>query len=141
MEDFKSYLEQEGTPVNDTIHEYRLPVISRFDEVKEKKLHVIKLKDGVNFKQQAKRLVLDKPDDGFMRYLLKSRTVIDCRSRVQTIESTLSFKSESMPEEHKLPDSVLPLLDYQRIFEELEQYKSEKRYYNISIVKEKLQEI
>ena len=141
MEDFKSYLEQEGTPVNDTIHEYRLPVISRFDEVKGKKLHVIKLKDGVNFKQQAKRLVLDKPDDGFMRYLLKSRTVIDCRSRVQTIESTLSFKSESMPEEHKLPDSVLPLLDYQRIFEELEQYKSEKRYYNISIVKEKLQEI
>ncbi len=111
MEDFKSYLEQEGTPTNETVHEFRLPVISRFDEVKGKKLHVIKVKDGVNFKQQAKRLILDKPDEGFLRYLLKSRTVIDCRSKIQTIDSTFSFKIESMPEEHKLPSNVLPLLD------------------------------
>ena len=138
MEDFKSYLEQEGTPTNETVHEFRLPVISRFDEVKGKKLHVIKVKDGVNFKQQAKRLILDKPDEGFLRYLLKSRTVIDCRSKIQTIDSTFSFKIESMPEEHKLPSNVLPLLDMQRIFEELQQYKSEKRYFNISIVKDNL---
>lgn len=138
MEDFKSYLEQEGTPTNETVHEFRLPVISRFDEVKGKKLHVIKVKDGVNFKQQAKRLILDKPDEGFLRYLLKSRTVIDCRSKIQTIDSTFSFKIESMPEEHKLPNNVLPLLDMQRIFEELQQYKSEKRYFNISIVKDNL---
>lgn len=139
MEDFKRYLEQEGTPTNETVHEFRLPVISRFDEVKGKKLHVIKVKDGVNFKQQAKRLILDKPDDeGFLRYLLKSRTVIDCRSKIQTIDSTFSFKIESMPEEHKLPSDVLPLLDMQRIFEELQQYKSEKRYFNISIVANRL---
>lgn len=140
MEDFKRYLEQESTPVNDTIHEYHLPIISRFDALKGKKLHIIKVKDGANFKQQAKRLVLDKPDsdDGFLRYLLKSRTIIDCRSRVQTIESTLSFKSESLPHEHKLPDDILPLLDYQRVFEELEQHKGEKRYHNVSIVKENL---
>lgn len=46
MEDFKTYLEQEGAPTNETVHEYRLPVISRFDEVKDKKLHVIKVKTG-----------------------------------------------------------------------------------------------
>ena len=74
-------------------------------------------------------------------YLLKSRTVIDCRSRIQTIDSTDSFKIESLPEEHKLPDAVLPLLDIQRIFEELQQYKSEKRYFNISIVADKLLDI
>lgn len=141
MEDFKSYLEQEGTPTNDTVHEFRLPVISRFNEAQGKKLHVIKVKDGANFKQQAKRLILDKPDEGFRRYLLKSRTVIDCRSRIQTIDSTDSFKIESLPEEHKLPDAVLPLLDIQRIFEELQQYKSEKRYFNISIVADKLLDI
>lgn len=138
MEDFKGYLEQEGTPKNDTILEFRLPVISRFDEVQGKKLHVIKVKDGVNFKQQAKRLVLDKPDEGFLRYLLKNKTVIDCRSKIQTIDSTYSFKIESLPEERKLPTSILLLLDMQRIFEELQQYKSEKRYYNISIVADKL---
>ncbi len=138
MEDFKSYLEQEGTATNETVHEFRLPVISRFSEVRGKKLHVIKVKDGANFKQQASRLVLDKPDQGFLRYLLKSKTTIDCRSKIQSIDSTFSFKIEAMPEEHILPAEVLPLLDMQRIFEELQQYKSEKRYFNISIVADKL---
>ena len=141
MEDFKRYLEQEGTPTNDTIHEYRLPVISRFEEVKGKKLHVIKVKDGANFKQQAARLIMDKPDQGFLRYLLKSKTVIDCRSKIQTIDSTFSFKIESMPEPQTLPVDILPLLDVQRMFEELQEYKREKRYFNISIVKEKLLDI
>ena len=141
MEDFKSYLEQEGTPTNETVHEYRLPVISRFDEVKGKKLHVIKVKNGANFKQQAARLILDKPDQGFLRYLLKSKTVIDCRSKIQTIDSTYSFKIESMPEPRTLPADILPLLDVQRIFEELQEYKSEKRYFNISIVKDRLLDI
>ena len=141
MEDFKSYLEQEGTATNETVHEFRLPVISRFSEVQGKKLHVIKVKDGANFKQQARRLILDKPDQGFLRYLLKSKTIIDCRSKIQSIDSTFSFKIEVMPEEHVLPAEVLPLLDMQRIFEELQQYKSEKRYFNISIVADKLLEI
>lgn len=141
MEDFKSYLEQEGTATNETVHEFRLPVISRFSEVQGKKLHVIKVKNGANFKQQASRMVLDKPDKGFLRYLLKSKTTIDCRSKIQFIDSTYSFKIEAMPEEHVLPADVLPLLDMQRIFEELQQYKSEKRYFNISIVADKLLEI
>lgn len=141
MEDFKSYLEQEGTPANETIHEYRLPVISRFEEVKGKKLHVIQVKDGADFKQQAARLIMDKPDADFLRYLLKSKTMIDCRSKIQTIDSTYSFKIESMPEPQTLPADILPLLDIQRIFEELQEYKRAKRYYNISIVKEKLLDI
>lgn len=141
MEDFKSYLEQEGTPTNEMVQEFRLPVISRFSEVQGKKLHVIKVKDGANFKQQASRLILDKPDQGFLKYLLKSKTVIDCRSKIQSIDSTFSFKIEAMPEEHVLPINVLPLLDMQRIFEELQQYKSEKRYYNISIVADRLLDI
>ena len=36
MEDFKRYLELEGAPTNDNILEYRLPVISRYEEVKDK---------------------------------------------------------------------------------------------------------
>ena len=141
MEDFKTYLEQEGAPANEAVREYHLPVISRFDEVKGKKLRVIKVKDGANFKQQAARLILDKPDQEFLRYLLKSKTVIDCRSKIQTIDSTSSFKIESMPEPRTLPADILPLLDVQRIFEELQEYKSEKRYFNISVVKDRLLDI
>ena len=84
---------------------------------------------------------MDKPDQGFLSYLLKSKTVIDCRSKIQSIDSTFSFKIETTPEEHVLPSEILPILDMQRIFEELQQYKSEKRYFNISIVADKLLEI
>ena len=141
MEDFKSYLEQEGAPTNETAYGFRLPVISRFDQVKDKKLHIIKVKDGANFKQQAARLILDKPDQGFLNYLRRSKTTVDCRSKIQTIDSTLSFKIEATPEEQTLPAKVLPLLDMRRVFEELQQYKSEKRYFNISIVADKLLQI
>ena len=74
MEEFKSYLEQEGTPTNETVHEFRLPVISRFKEVKGKKLYVIKVKmEPISSSRQAD-WILDKPDQGFLRYLLKSKT-------------------------------------------------------------------
>lgn len=142
MEDFKKYLEKEGAPINETVREYRLPVISRFNEVSEK-LYRIGLKKGVNFRLQAARLVLDKPDIGFLRYLIRSKTIIDCRSKIQTLEpdSVFSLKMDSIPKELKLPLDILPLLDIQRIFEELQEYKREKRYYNISIVKKKLLDI
>lgn len=137
MEDFKSYLEREGAPANDGIRRFHLPVISRFNET-EGRLYVIKLRDGADFKKQARRLVLDAPDEGFLRYLVKNKTVIDCRSKIQTIDSMLRFGLESMPEELTIPGEKLALLDYGRIFEELEQYKSEKKYFNISIVQKNL---
>lgn len=137
MEDFKKYLEMEDMPSNETVHEFRLPVINRYNDVKDKKLRVIRVKDGANFKKQSKRLILDVPDAGFMRYLNKSKTVIDCRGKVQTIESEGTIQRQAMTEEHTLDKAYLPMLDYQRIFVELEQYKNEKLYYNISLVKEK----
>lgn len=141
MEDFKHYLELEDMPTNENIFEFRMPVISRYDQVKDKKLRVIKVRNGANFKKQAKRLILDAPDEKFLKYLLKNRVVIDCRSKVQTIESDGSIQLRSVTEEHTLDPQYLPYLDYDRIFDELEQYKNEKLYYNISIVRQNLQAI
>lgn len=141
MEDFKKYLELEEMPTNENIHEFPLPVVSRYDMVKEKKLRVIKVKAGANFKKQARRLVMDVPDEGFMSYLVKNKITIDCRSKVQTIESSFSMQMMSVTEEHTLDKTYIPYLDYDRIFEELEAYKNEKFYYNISIEKDRLKSI
>ena len=143
MEDFKGFLEQEGAPTNDDIIEVRLPVVSRYDEVTGKKLHVIKVKDGANFKRQARRLLLDVPQDDFLRYLVRSKSVIDCRSKIQAIESTGSLKMNIQAVETRfpLPNEALDVIDYYRIFDELEQYKNEKAYYNISIDRNKLKPI
>lgn len=141
MEDFKKYLEMEDLSVNETIHEFKLRIINRFSDVKDKKLQVIQLPKDKVFKKQAKRLLLSVPDEGFFKYLVKHKIVVDCRSKVQTIESSLSFHIESTTKEHTLDKAILPYLNYSRIYEELQRYKNEKLYYNITIDKSVLKNI
>lgn len=141
MEDFKKHLELEDLTSNENIHEFKLPVLSRYDEVRDKKLRVIKVKAGANFKKQSKRLVLDASDDGFMRYMIQNKIIIDCRSKVQTIESSGSMQMLSLTTEHTLDKQYIPYLNFDRIFEELQRYKAEKFYYNISLIKDNLRSI
>lgn len=143
MEDFKKFLEQEGAPTNDDIIEVTLPVINRYEEIKSRKLRVIKVKDGKNFKKQARRLILDVPKEDFLRYLIRSKSVLDCRSKIQSIESSGSYKLniEVVDTRFTIPPTTLVLLDYYRIFDEIQQYKNEKSYFNISIDRDKLKSI
>lgn len=138
MEDFKKFLEMEEVDYNETVHEFKLPVLNRFPVINDKKLQVIALPKEVVYKRQAGRLVMDIPDSMFLSYLIKNRVVIDCRSKVQTIESSLTLHMESTTEEHTISSQYIPYLDCDRIFRELEQYKNEKLYYNIIIDKAKI---
>jgi len=141
MEEFRKYLGMEDMPTNERPHEYTLPVLSRYDASKHKKLRVIKVKGDANFKKQAARLMLCEPDEGFARYLNKSKILIDCRSKVQTLESTFSMQIESTSEEHTIDVQFIPFLDFERILDELETYKNEKFYYNISLSKDGIVDI
>lgn len=140
MEIFKKMLEDEGAPTNEDFVDIKLPVISRYAQAEPKKLRIIRVKKGIDFKKQSRRLILDVPDEAFLSYLLKSETHIDCQSKVQSILSKdiLSMSFVTTPEYHPIPDKYLPLLDYQRIFDELIAYKNDKAYYNISILRDKL---
>lgn len=141
MEDFKKYLEMEDMATNETVHEFKLPIISRFIDVKDKKLQVIQLPKDKVFKKQAERMILTVPDDGFSTYLNNHKIVVDCRSKVQTIESSLSLHMESTTQKHTIDKKVLPYLNYSRVYEELQRYKNEKLYYNITIDKSLLKTI
>ena len=141
MEDFKKYLEMEDLGTNETVHEFKLPILNRFVDVKDKKLQVIQLPKDKVFKKQSERLILTAPDDGFFTYLNKHKIVVDCRSKVQTIESSSSLHLESTTKERTLDKGILPYLNYTRIYEELQRYKNEKLYYNITIVKSLLKAI
>ena len=141
MEDFKKYLEMEDLGTNEIVHEFKLPILNRFIDVKDKKLQVIQLPKDKVFKKQSERLILTAPDDGFFTYLNKHKIVVDCRSKVQTIESSSSLHFESTTKEHTLDKGILPYLNYTRIYEELQRYKNEKLYYNITIDKSLLKAI
>lgn len=138
METFKKFLEDEGAPSNEDFIDIKLPVISRFNEAQSHRLRVIRVKNGIDFKKQSRRLVLDVPDVQFNSYLLKSVTKLDCQSKVQSIVSSEIYwmTLESAHEEHPIPDKYLPLLDYDRIYNEIINYKNEKGYYNICIIRD-----
>jgi len=141
MEEFKKYLEMEDIPANEKPHKYPLPVLNRYNAAEHKKLRVIKLKRGVSFKKQGPRIVLGAPSGGFAGYLSKNKVTIDCRAKVQMIESTFSMQLESVPEEHTIDAAFIRFLDYERILDELESYKNDKNYYNITLSVDGLREV
>lgn len=143
MEDFKKFMADEDAPINDEVINIKLPVVSRFGDLNGKTLRVIKVKNGINFKKQSRRLILDVPQDDFMSYLNRSKTRIDCRSKIQNIESDGSFgmRIQTVVEENIIGVEALQLLNYYRIFDELQAYKNEKSYFNISIEREKIKAI
>ena len=143
MEDFKKFMADEGAPTNDEVINIKLPVVSRFGDLQGKTLRVIKVKNGINFKKQSRRLILDVPQDDFMAYLNRSKTRIDCRSKIQNIESDGSFgmQIQAVIEENVIGAEALQLLNYYRIFDELQVYKNEKSYFNISIERERIKAI
>ena len=143
MEDFKKFLELEDVAANENPHEFTLPVVSRFDLVKDKELQVIQLPEKIknNYKKLSARIVLEAPEEDFAKYLAKNKIVIDCCSKIQTIESDLKLKLQTTIQERHIPKNVIPYLNFQRIYEELEEYKNEKCYYNIIIAKDGIRHI
>lgn len=141
MEDFKKFLEMEDVKPNEDIVELNIPTVSRYKEAKPNKLRVIRVKEGKNFKKDAERKLLGVPDVSFENYLVKNKVVIDCRSKIQTIDSTLTLRIEDALPVYKMPFKNIDVLDYQRIYDELEEYKNEKQYFNISIKRDNLMPI
>ncbi|MBQ4479570.1 MAG: DEAD/DEAH box helicase family protein [Victivallales bacterium] len=141
MEDFRNYLQVEELPVNDNVFEFRLPVINRLNEIMGLHLHVIRVAPGKDFRKQSARLLFDVPDADLMTYITKSKIIIDCRAKVQTIDSTYNLERTALSETHTIPDEALDYLNYDAIFFELELHKNEKGFFNITIDKNRLKEI
>jgi len=140
MAQFKDYLEKEEMDLNESVKEFKLPVVSRFSDIKDK-LKVIKVKDGINFKRQSKRLILGPPADGFMDNLLRNKIKVDYNA---TIQSLISFKGGGInfqKEEAVVQPMHLAFLDEDKVYSELLQYKNQKGFYHISIEKSLLKEI
>ena len=91
MAEFKKFLEMEGAPSNDKVTEVNLPVVSRYETVKKKRLRVIRVRSDKNFK--------------------------------------------------RVPEENIAVLDYQYLYDELQEYKNEKAYFNLSIQKDSLEKI
>ena len=140
---FSKMLRDEGAQSNMPPQKVNLPVINRFEELKGRRLKVLRIKNGINFKKQAKRFLLDLPDEDFLRKLLQAPTKIDCRSKVDTLiaEGASNMHVSVLPKELQIRVDDLVLLDRNRIYDELEQYREEKAYFNLTIKRDVILDI
>ena len=132
MARFREYLEIEGLPSNTKNNTYKLATVNRYDS--KKKLKILRVKEGVNFKNQAKRFLLDVPEAQGKENMPHINITLDCRSKVQNI---LSLSKENDSTNNTLPIKIqqkyLKYIDYDYIYWQLQQHKTEKKYFNISI--------
>jgi hypothetical protein len=136
MKTFRDYLEQEGLPVNDRIIEFTLPVISNLGKIKTP-LKYPRIKDGISFRKDGGRVCIENPPEKFFM----NPMVINLYSKVQTLEAVKGYSTETVKNEETLKEYHLAFIDIEEIFLELERFKYEKAWYNLSFNKDAIESL
>jgi hypothetical protein len=125
METFRQYLEDEGLPANEESYtSVKIPTVNLLGD---KKLKVVRLKEGFDFKKDV-TLRLDKIDDNIF-------VKVDWLPKVKALSSPGERESGTTAESNieTLSSEHLNLLDWNRIFFAIEQMKNERSWYNLEI--------
>lgn len=142
MQQFRDYLDDEGMPANDEITEVPLPVVKRFDEKTRTKLKTVSLSVGKDaFKKQAKRPILSLPDEDMKNRVATRPVQVDWYPKIQSISSGHRFVAEEVKVARKLDEKHLAFIDFDKVFFEIQRFKSERAWYNLSITKQALVEL
>jgi hypothetical protein len=131
MRQFKEYLEEEGLPANEDRIEFVLPVIKNLGGAK---LKMIRLREGVDFKKDGPKPQLAEPPE----HLLRHRVVLDWYPKLQTLASAGRRADGDAAERDRcvLEPHHLAFLDLDRIYFELQEFKNERSWHNLSLPRE-----
>ena len=138
MSQFREFLQAEGVPASEGVEELRVNVINRLaagGEFAGVRLLTLKLRDGVSFRHDGPRPVLNGtvPDRLVQRPLL-----LDWYPRIQTHVSpgAAAAAGGSSKEEGKLGWRQLVFLDFEAIWFELQRFKAASSWHNLVIPRE-----
>ncbi len=132
MDNFREYLEREGLPHNDGSYtKVKIPTVNLLGD---KKLKIVRLKKGCDFKKQI--VVRPEEVEGIV-------VEVDKTTKVKAIWSKHSGVDESAGIEPngKLEQKHLCLLDWNKIFFALQKMKNERGWHNIEIDVDKLKNL
>lgn len=132
MDAFRKYLEDEGLPANeDTYTEIKIPTVNLLGD---KKLKIVRLKEGYDFKKEA--IVHPETVDGIMIKVDKTPKVDAIWSRRAGVDEAAEFVHTD-----KLSQDHLNLLNWNKIFFAIQQMKNERSWYNMEISMESLRQL
>jgi IS1 family transposase len=136
MGQFKEYLADEGLPANEERIELDLPVINNLGA---KRLRMIRLKDGVDFKRSGPKPTLARLDG----QLTRQPITVDWYPKIQTQRSKglRPTTDVAVKGSGKLESHHLAFLDVEAIFFELERFKNERSWYNLNLPRGSIREL
>lgn len=135
MEQFKKFLEEEGLPANDSNWiSIQIPVLKK-PVVEDKKLQLIRVKDDMSFR----RNVLFEVDLSLSRFDGK-RIVLDWYPKIDVLQKQRPGV-QLQKEEQFLVDAHLELLDWNKMYLEIQAYKDDKGFHNMRLTPESLKKI
>jgi hypothetical protein len=132
MRQFKEYLEEEGLPKNKD--PFVLPVIKNLGS---KKLKIVRLRGGIDFKKDGPKPTLGQPPD----YLIRHPVVLDWYPKLEVIASGTGGTNGQAAERDQcyFEESHLAFLDFDAIYFELQQFKSERGWHNLNLPRNSLE--
>ncbi len=134
MRQFKEYLEEEGVPTDERV-EFVLPVIKN-GRYKKHRLKVLRLQEGKDFKREEKvTLAYETNQRVFKKVLLNRYKELDF------MEKGTSFSQQITLDEPKLTQTQLSFVNMDRLFFELQRFKNERNWVNLSISKASIEEL
>ena len=128
MHQFKEYLEEEGLPANEDRIEFVLPVIRNLGT---RKLKIVRLKDGVDFKRDGPRITLDDPPE----YLVRHPVMLDWYPKLQAMTSAAGQMGGQAVTRDVcyFEASHLAFMDFDAIYFELQRFKNERAWHNFTL--------
>jgi hypothetical protein len=133
MRQFKEYLEDEGLPANEDRIEFVLPVVKNLGK---KPLKTIRLKEGIDYKRQGPKPLVDRPD----QYLRKNPVAVDWYPKIQALVSARGQGplDAAVRDECRFSEDHLAFLDVDEIYFDLQRFKSERAWYNLNLNRDRI---
>lgn len=135
MQQFKEFLEAEGLPSKDsrfTTIEWPSLLTTEF---KSAKLKILRLRDDVDFRKEQ-TLVL-----AYSKDIERSGIKLEWYPKLQVLYKTWNQSTIPATFENSLTPRHLIFIHWDEVFFELQQYKNERGWFNLSISRETLKEI
>lgn len=133
MRQFKEYLEDEGLPANEDRIDFVLPVINGLGNLH---LKTVRLQEGVDFKRQGPRPILDRPDE----LLRRQKVMLDWYPKIQAMASSggqgpLLIAARNIA---TLTEAHIAFLNVDEIYFEMQRFKNERAWFNLNLSREKI---
>lgn len=134
MRQFEEYLAEEGLPIKTQKLDFVMPVIPNLGT---KKLKVIKVKSGIDFKQQGEKPMLELPDD----QLKRKPVTMNWYPHVQAISSLSVDDIAANLNQGKFTGQHIAFLNLDQIYFALQDFKADRRWYDLNISRDNLRDL